>query len=178
MKELNQYLIEALINKNSKIQEIIDVDNLIDNENYLYNDEDMNLSEYGNRLAWDECNDCLEYFTDTYKYFLTTEFISLMKIKNNYNKSIFGIHDDLLEIKNKIITGKDLGYSIKLFHGHIEIDCINSGSRATYYIYALSEEAYDKMNLWENEPDKLEGNTDKEKLSFLYKKGNIIHIDY
>jgi hypothetical protein len=74
-------------------------------------------------------------------------------------------------IDTEIITGKDLGYEARMVNGHIEIDCINSGSRATYYIYAIKEDVIDEIDDW------LDGDAEYDMWEFLVKKENIIPIE-
>ena len=86
-------------------------------------------------------------------------------------ESFHDYSDDLDNIKGRIITGHDLGYEVRISHGHIEIDCINSGSRATYYIYSLNDKSYEDIESW------FDGDLENDKLDFLYQQGNIIPIE-
>ena len=168
MKELNQYLIEALINKNTKINHIIDVDNLINDNFILYDD-----SEEPDDIAWEDCKREFKTINKKYDYFLLCKHTPIMKWKNP-NNIVIAVSDDLERLYHKVITGRDYGYAVRMVHGHIEIDCINSGSRVTYYIYAISENAYNKIDEWEW------GDIDPEDFdfTFLYKEeGNVIPIE-
>ena len=150
MKTLNTFITEKiLINKQTNIG--FDPDNLeCDDKFYenaiLYNsenneDEDEDATEYEDfeHLMW-ETNDLNEGF-------IVTKFESLSKTKN-IEKVIKDCSDNLPKLIENIITGKDLGYEVRSVNGHLEIDCINSGSRGTYYIYALSQKGYQDINNW------------------------------
>ena len=139
MKTINNYIHRALITKNTKIRTgFIDVDHLTKDNFLLYDSEDeINPEEYPDELT---------YIDRHYSYFVLCKFESFMNLtKEDY---ILDLNQSLAALIRKVMTGKDLGYEIRLQYGHLEIDCINSGSRATYYIYAISEEFYDKLTDW------------------------------
>jgi len=176
MNKLSIYIQEKLkINSNSKVDNKFDPERLTDHRFVLYDSQSYE-NEDDEAIDWKDCEDSLMSYDDQVSGFVVCQYEPISKIKN-FTKSIYHINDDLLSIREKIITGKDLGYEIRYEYGHLEIDCINSGSRATYYIYGLSEEAFDKIEQWWNDPDELEGNTDEEKLAFLFDEGNIIAIE-
>ena len=176
MKQLID-IIEALkINSKSKVGKY-DPDRLNNEEFVLYDDTAYDGEDEDDKdIDWEDCEKELETIQREYDYFFVTKFEPISKIKD-FEKSIYHIDESLDDIKDKIITGKDYGYAIRVSYGHMEIDCINSGSRATYYIYALTHEAYDKMICWWESPDELEGKNDEEKLSFLFEEGNIVEIN-
>lgn len=169
MKLINNYISEKLvINKQIKGQYNPD---LLNQENivlYKSEEDDWQDEDYREEIKNIEKN---------YSYFMCTKFSSLgssKSIKGGYDpdNDIYDIQEyDLEHIVDNVITGKDLGYDVRLTGGHIEIDCINSGSRATYYIYSLSHETYDKLAAW------WEGDEDVDNLKFLYQKGAIIPIE-
>lgn len=175
MKPLILYVFEKLkINSNSKVDNKFDPERLDDHRFVLYDSQSYE-NEDEEAIDWEDCEELLkEYNNHVYGFIVCNEPISKIK---NYNKNIIMNDQDLLFIRENIISGKDLGYEIRYEYGHIEIDCINSGSRATYYIYGLSEEAYEKIVNWFDNPDELEGDTDEEKLDFLFKEGNILAIE-
>ena len=171
----SSFMLEKLkINSKSKVNNNFDPERLTDQRFTLYDSQSYE-NEDDEAIDWKDCEDSLMSYNDQAAGFIACD-NPISKIKN-FEKSIYHINDYLLSICVKIITGKDLGYEIRYEYGHLEIDCINSGSRATYYIYGLSEEAFDKIEQWWNDPDELEGDTDEEKLAFLFKEGNIIPIE-
>ena len=176
MKNLNNYIVEHLeystfpiterlhINKDSKPG--IDLDNLIDQNITLYDDTKIDADD-DRDVLWDDCERELANFNDVYDYYILFKFNSMMKskeiaAKNDKIVEPIEIFDDLNGVKDYIITGKDAGYAVRLVGGHIEIDCINSGSRATYYIYALTPEGYDRLSAF------LEGDESEPNIDFLY----------
>lgn len=180
MKQLSQYLIEKL--HVSKYQDKYNPDEL-DSDTYVLYDSQSYENEDDEAVEWEDCNDTLERFNKNYVGFIVCKWKSLgdlMKSNNlkDIEKTLNDYSDDLTEIKDRIITGKDLGYEIKLNKGHLEFNCLNSGSRATYYVYALDGPAFADIETWFDTPEDLDGNDDSEKLSFLFQKGNIIPIVY
>lgn len=120
---------------------------------------------------WNYCESELARINKNYNGFVVTRYDSITQIKD-FNKGVNDYSDDLEEIKDRIITGKDLGYEVRVSHGHLEFDCINSGSRATYYVYALKDTAYADVEAWFNDEEDENGNPiDIKKV--LYTKGNI-----
>ena len=180
MKNLSQYLIEKL--HVSKYQDKYNPDEL-DSDTYVLYDSQSYENEDDEAVEWEDCSDTLERFNKNYVGFIVCKWKSLgdlMKSNNlrDIEKTLNDYSDDLNEIKKRIITGKDLGYEIKLNKGHLEFNCLNSGSRATYYVYALDGSAFADIETWFDTPEDLDGNDDSEKLSFLFQKGNIIPIVY
>lgn len=168
MKQLKDIIKESLIKKDTKIKHIIDVDNLNKTEETIYDDIEYDDSDESD-FHWHECEKFFKRIEQEYQYFITLKFDSIMKSKDLGNNIIF-YSDNLIDQYESIITGKDMGYAVKYVKGHIEIDCINSGSRATYYIYAVSDDAYLKISDW------FDGYIDKDKsyLEFLKKEENAI----
>lgn len=78
-------------------------------------------------------------------FLLTNKLISKSK---NIENDVDNVYIYWTDITDKIITGKDYGYRIRIDSGHIEIDCINSGSSNTYYIYGLSKDGMMKLEEW------------------------------
>lgn len=162
MKHLNEFIIEKFkINKDIDIK--FNPDSL-NNDNTIIFDSESSEGE-----TWEDCTDEIKQINDKYYGFLVCKFIPLSKIKN-YEKDINDYSDQLDQITDRILTGRDLGYQIKLVKGHLEYDCINSGSRATYYVYALSEEAYLAVEEWFN------GDLETSELKSLFNEESILEI--
>lgn len=175
MKNLKDIIIEKLkINSNSKVDNKFDPERLTDHRFVLYDSQSYE-NEDDEAVDWKDCEDSLMSYDDQAAGFIACD-NPISKIKN-YSKDIALTDNDLLSLRERIVTGKDLGYEIRYEYGHLEFDCINSGSRRTFYIYGLSEEAFDKIEQWWNDPDELIGDTDEEKLAFLFEEGNIIPIE-
>lgn len=160
MKNINLYIIEKLhLDKNIKNQ--FNIDNISPNDEvYLY-DDDADVEEEGDRdIFWDDCKSELKTLNKKYLGFIVFQFDSLGSIKGDIDDNkIYMLDGDLDNVTDKIITGKDLGYDVKIKGGHLEIHCINSGSRGIYYIYALSERGLNICSEYErgenNEPENL-----------------------
>ena len=167
---INEKLV--LTNK-SKIGKPYNPDELnVDEEEVLYSDMDEENSE----TEWDSCKEDLKYLEDKYYGFLVTQFKSLSDINvNELERTLYRNSRQLIDdIIDEIVNGKDLGSEISLVGGHLEIDCINSGSRGTYYVYAFDDdENYKKMIDWA-------GNdlSDKELYELLFTKGFISEITF
>ena len=166
MKKLDNYILEALIKKDTKIGTNIDVDHLIKDNFTLYDDTDPDCDDQD----WEDCKNNFDEIDSKYDFFLCCRDQSLMKLKN-YN-NIKNVTVNLDGIIRTVITGNDYGYAVRMSYGHIEIDCINSGSRRTYYVYAISEKAYDEIDsyLW---GDMDESDFD---ISFIYNEKDVIPI--
>lgn len=176
MNKLSIYIQEKLkINSNSKVDNKFDPERLTDHRFVLYDSQSYE-NENEEAIEWKDCEDSLMSYDSQADGFFICKSEPISKIKN-FEKSIYHIGKDLILCRDKVISGHDLGYEIRYEYGHLEFDCINSGSRTTYYIYALSENAYDKMITWDVSPNELEGDTDEEKLAFLFEEGNIIPIE-
>jgi len=175
MNKLSIYIQEKLkINSNSNVDNKFDPERLTDHRFVLYDSQSYE-NEDDEAVDWKDCEDSLMSYDDQASGFIACD-NPISKIKN-YSKDINLIDEDLLLLRERIVTGKDLGYEIRYEYGHLEFDCINSGSRRTFYIYGLSENAYDKIITWWESPDELEGDTDEEKLAFLFDEGNIIPLE-
>jgi len=173
MKTLNNYIIEKFkINShNSKGASKYNPDDLNGDDTLIYSDMN-NEDDEGD--SYNDFIDTMESINSNYTHFIVCKFNSLSKIEgktNIYEKTINDYSDDLNNIKGRIITGHDLGYEVRISHGHIEIDCVNSGSRATYYIYSLNDKSYEDIESW------FDGDLENDKLDFLYQQGNIIPIE-
>lgn len=111
---------------------------LYDSTNYKDKDEEyIDLREYKEIMRQIE--------KDVDGFLLMDEPISKSK---NLENDIDNVYIYLDDITDKVITGKDYGYRIRIDSGHIEIDCINSGSSNTYYIYGLSKDGLMKLEEW------------------------------
>ena len=99
-----------------------------------------------------------------YEHFICFRFypISKCNAKNLTDRLIEYDFDLQTLIESDIITGNDLGYEVRLKDGHIEVDAINSGARATYYIYA-----YDDGQIGSIKKDSLVGD-------IIYNNDNLI----
>ncbi len=166
MKTINDFIKEALIKKDTEISHNIDVDHLIKDNFILYDDTDPDCDE----KDWDDCENDFYEIDGNYNFFLCCKDQSLMKLKD-YRK-IETVTVNLDDIIKTVITGKDYGYAVRINYGHIEIDCINSGSRRTYYIYAISENAYDEIESY------LYGDMDESDfdIGFIYNEKDVIPI--
>jgi hypothetical protein len=170
MKQIVEFIQEKLqITKDSKIG-AYNPDNLNAENDLLYDSEDED------DVAYDDFMDELDTINKEFNGFVVCKWSPLSKIKD-FDKYINDWSDDLEEISKRIMDGRDLGYEVRLVGGHLEFDCINSGSRATYYVYALNDEAAEKIEEWFDTPESLDGNEDKDKLKFLFQKGNILPIE-
>lgn len=144
MQTINKYILEKLvINKTSKPN--FDIDDMSEGIDMDLYDETEFEADYEGQEEWDDCNRELEAINDKYTGFIVTQWYSLGdKYHKKINEdAIYIANDDLDYITNKIISGRDYGYAVRLKGGHLEIDCINSGSRGRYYIYALTKEGWD-----------------------------------
>lgn len=134
---------------------------LYDSTNYEDEDEEyIYLKEYKELMRQIE--------NDIEGFLLTNELISKSKnIENDIDKVYIYLDD----ITDKIITGKDYGYRVSINYGHIEIDCINSGSSNTYYIYGLSKDGLMKLEEW------FDGEEEYELKDLLFDEKNYTTID-
>ena len=165
MKQINNFIQEKLkVNSKSKINEY-DPDFLNNFTEVIYSEDDED-TDY-----WNYCESELKRINKNYSGFVVTRWNSISQIKD-FDKDVNDYSDDLEEIKDRIITGKDLGYEVRVSHGHLEFDCINSGSRGTYYVYALKDTAYADIEAWfDGEEDENGNPIDIKKI--LFTKGNI-----
>ena len=169
---INEKLV--LTNK-SKIGKPYNPDELNDDNDeaeILYSDmEEDNADD-----EWDCFKEDMKYLEDKYYGFLVTQFTSLSNITvKELERKLWRNSRQLIDdIIDEIVNGKDLGYEISLVGGHLEIDCINSGSRGTYYVYAFdNDESYRKMIDWA-------GNdiSDEELYELINTKGFISEITF
>ena len=169
---INEKLV--LTNK-SKIGKPYNPDELNDDNDeaeILYSDMEEDNAED----EWDCFKEDMKYLEDKYYGFLVTQFTSLSNITvKELERKLWRNSRQLIDdIINEIVNGKDLGYEISLVGGHLEIDCINSGSRGTYYVYAFdNDESYRKMIDWA-------GNdiSDEELYKLINTKGFISEITF
>lgn len=175
MKQLTDYILEKFkISSKTLSDQRFNPDKLNNDKQILYNSEDQD-EEGDNDIFLDDFEKEVEQIDKKFDYYISTRFVSLGNSKN-LEKDLYsycpGDNNTLYDMIQNIMTGKDLGYEVRLVGGHIEVDCINSGSRGTYYIYALSHEAYDEVSAW------FEGGDEEVKsLDFLFKEENILEIE-
>ena len=172
ISSLNYYIQEKLVfNKHTK-EKNYDVDSL-NNENRVLVSDRWDPKTHDMEEEWDYVRDTVEYIDKKLfcSGYLITKFDPLSKLdaKSLENK-IYDIDEYLDRCINNVISGHDLGYEIRLVGGHMEIDCINSGSCGTYYIYGVEQTAWNHLSAW------WKGDTDVNSLSFLYSEGAIIPI--
>ena len=155
MKKINTYIIEKLkkLNRSSTFKY---------NPNDLNNDNIILYSDCGDEdeqdTTWHQCKYKLDAINDAYDGFIAFKLKPLSETDLTNDYCLKDLSTDLEDLVNEYITGNDAGYEVRLNGGHLEIDCINSGSRMTYYIYALDQENYDLVSDWyqgENEPKDL-----------------------
>ena len=145
MKTLTNFIQEKyLINNDTNTE--VDLDNLTKEKIVLYDDTAYDEEDIDDKDGdWYNCTEDLKNINNEYDHFLAFKGKSIMNISSTAQNDVFSIKEyynyklDLYDILYKIINN-DLGYAIRINGGHIEIDCINSGSRCTYYIYAISGE--------------------------------------
>ena len=176
MKTINKFILERLkINKNDEIK--FNPDTLCHQTIILYDDTEINDEDKD--IEWENCESDLKHIDDKIYGlkegqggFVCFRFKSISK-SNNIDNDLLCYNVDLLELINEeIITGKDYGYIVRVTNGHIEIDCLNSGNRATYYIYGLSYEGFNIVDDYFNDDTDL--NT---LIKALYNKDNIINLN-
>jgi len=183
MKDLNKYIQESFKIGRNKIvnHDYADLDNLTSYNITLY-DSDLDDEEHSN---WHEWIMIRNDINDNYNTFLRCKFKSLMEISDE-NTAEIDLFKNLMELSEednflthliqKTITGRDLGYEIRLKGGHLEIYCINSGSQTTYYIYALTKEGQNIFYELEN-CDFDEDNTVKTLINKLYTNKDNKYIE-
>lgn len=172
MKKLNEYIIEKFKINSKNAKELIkfNPDDLNNDKEIMYDSEDQGEEEGDNDIFWRDFLEEIEQINKEYDGFVVFKFKKMSESKD-YEKDMLDYSTDLKDlIISQIITGKDYGYKARLDGGHIEIDCINSGSRSTYYIYALSQEAYETLESF------FAGEEGIETLNFLNSEKSIIEI--
>jgi len=156
MKKINTYIIEKFkISKDINFN--FSPDEMGGRDILLYSDEPDDEGE--SQADNDYMNKILKKIDSEYTGFISfRDGITTKGPVNNKNLEVrfISINNDLFDIWYKLVDGKDYGYEVKLSHGRLKIDAINSGSRATFYIYALSEKGYNKLMSW------VDGETDDE----------------
>jgi len=173
MKTLKSIIHEKLIiNKHIKPTQL-DVDDLTGKKpEKLYSDR-WDFDDDGDMDAqWEVCQNELNEINNHKGNcgFICTKFKSLGQSKK-IEEDIVLVEDDLDNIVSQIIDGKDYGYEVRLVGGHLELECINSGSSGTYYIYKLSPLAMGHMQDW------WDGDEDQKSLAFLYAEESIVPIE-
>ena len=173
MKTLNTYITEKLVLNKDTFKELeYNPDSLSDEYIILYSteDQDENDEDY-----FDDFMSNIDELDKEYDSYIVL-YKSLSDIKNNKKdqntNNIINYYIYLDKIIDKYINGKNYGYEVRLAYGHIEIDCINSGSRGTYYIYALHPDISDKVEEW------FDGYDYVKIFDILLKKGNIEKIEF
>ena len=171
MKQITNYIIEKfkINSKNAKDIITFNPDDLNNDNQTLYDSEDQGEEEGDNEVFWEDFLEEVKQLNKKYWYYIAFKYHSMSKSKN-YEKDILDYSEGLKDIIDSIITGKDLGYKVKLVGGHLEIDCINSGHRATYYIYALSQETYETLEAF------FAGEEGIDNLNFLNNEKSILEI--
>ena len=180
MKALNTYINEKLVlSKDTFKGPEYNPDSLSDEYIILYSTED---DENDDEEGYDYFDDFIDQIVEADKNYdgYVVFNSSLSDIKNKYEKNnIQDIKDNdivnryvyLEQAIKKYVNGNDLGNEVRLAYGHIEIDCINSGSRATYYIYAISPDISSDVEEW------FEGSEEINLYNILYTEGNIEKIE-
>ena len=170
MKTLKSIIHERLI-INKHIKPSFNVDYLTNDDITLYNDQECDDEDMQD-MQWYYCQNILDEINNCKDKcgFICTKFKSLGQSKKIEEDLVF-VEEDLNNIVSKIINGKDQGYEVKLVGGHLELECINSGSSGTYYIYKLSPLAMEHMEDWWN------GDEDQKSLAFLYAEESIVSIE-
>lgn len=144
MKTISNYISEKLNLSKDTFKMVYNPDILNDDDILILSMDDENI-EYFDEVI-DTINGKYDAFIKCYDHSLNT-----LLTNNKYHAKIENWLDDsdsLYKLVKSIMTGRDAGYEVKLKTGHIEIDCINSGSRVTNYIYAVNQEIYDDIDDW------------------------------
>ena len=167
MKELNNYILEKLNKINRSSTFTYNPDDLNNDNIILYSDlgdEDEQDS------IWSQCKHKLDEINDVYDGFIAFKRKPISETDLTDDFCLKDLNTDLEDLVNEYITGNDAGYEVRLKGGHLEIDCINSGSRMTYYIYALDQEIYDFVDDW------YQGEEEPKDLTFLLNEDAIKEI--
>lgn len=167
MKTISNYISEKLNLSKDTFKMVYNPDILNDNDMLILSmdDEDGEYFDY----VIDQIDDKYDGFIKCYDHSLNT-----LLTNNKYHAKIENWLDNsdlLYKLIKSIMTGRDAGYEAKLKTGHIEIDCINNGSRVTNYIYAVNKEIYDDIEDW------FDGNDDINLINLLSTKDNIQSIE-
>lgn len=138
MININQYILEKLkISKDSKYK--FNPDEMEGPSILFYDDSDPDEES-----DYDYLKDVLDKIDNEYEGFALFRWDSISDCKDFY-KSFEMVTSDLKRITERAMDGRSMGYAVKLDKGRLIIDNINSGSRASYYIYALTNDGYNKL---------------------------------
>ena len=175
MKYLNKFINEKLIlNKSTKLY--YDVDNIKGyNKEVLYSSRWEFKDDNDEAIQWNDCKHELSTIDkESNTGFIITQFNSLGELRKKNVKDdllLYDYSESLGDLIEKVVTGNDYGYEVRLYGGHLEIECINSGSSGTYYIYQLNKDAWNNVDEW------FRGDESVNSLDFLFIKGAIIPIE-
>ena len=168
MKSFKQFINEKiLINKTSQYS--YNPDYLLAHSSEMWDSEDEDS-------YYEDFIEDINYLENKYEHFICFRFypISKCNVKNLTDRLIEYDLDLQTLIEKDIITGNDLGYEVRLKDGHIEVDAINSGARATYYIYACSDKVFEYIrDLYEDDEGEPE-----ELYKLLFTEGEILPIEF
>ena len=171
MKDIHKFIQEKLIiNKDTECH--YDPNDLNNTSEILFNtsdddDDDLGAEEYDSTI-----NHVADLFEKNKAYgaFAIYDYTLTELKEKNINNIDYELNRNSDKLIDKLFNWRDQGYELRLHHGHIELDCINSGSRATWYIYGLSEDAYIHVE------DYFDGEDYVKNLDFLYKPEMIVEI--
>ena len=171
MKQIKEFIIEKLkINKS--INNNYNPDDLNNDNKIIYSDLDNNFTAKSYNDFVDKID---KEINEKYDGFIVCRYKPLSWLKDKDNKkfedTIYDYSDLLSNIRERIVNVENDAYEIKLVSGHLEFDCINSGLRSTYYIYACSKDTYDKVEEY------FDGSNEINDLKFLFIENNIIPIE-
>jgi len=169
MKKIKEFIIEKLkINKS--INNSFDPDNLNNDNEVIYSDLDDKFTMKSYNDFMDKVNNELN---KKYEGFIVCKYNPLSWLKDKNNKevedTIYNYSNKLSSIFNILITDKYDNCEIKLVKGHLEVTCVNSKSKETYYIYACTKDTYNKVEEY------FKG--DEIDIDFLFIENNIIPIE-
>lgn len=160
MKKITIYITEKLkINKDS--QSKFNPDDMDSHDRFIYSDINPDKAEEGDHLigTW------IDIINDNAEGFIVFQFSSITDSKD-LDKSFYLVEERFPNVIKKVMTGHDAGYEIKAKNGHIEIHCVNSGSRGIYYIYGLTKNGFRyAKDYWDD--------NDGATLDFLFNEKNL-----
>lgn len=174
MKEIHKFIQEKLIiNKDTDCH--YDPNDLNNESEELF---DTSSYEDDNDLGAEEYDSIINHVADLFEknkaygaFAIRGHTLTELKEKNiDVNRIKYELNRNSDELIDKLFTWKDQGYKLRLHHGHIELDCINSGSRVTWYIYGLAEDAFIHVE------DYFDGEDYVKNLDFLYKPEMVVEI--
>lgn len=144
MKNLNQYITEKF--KISKdINSTFSPDEMDGNDIFIYSDEP---DDEGESQADGRYLNAVNKNIDNKYYGFISFYNEITYNKKPLDDRFIMIQKDFEKVFEKTVNGKDAGYEIKLSKGRYMIDAINSGSRTSIYIYALTKKGYDEIMFW------------------------------